>query len=100
MKNYRKQLKDTQAELLAFRTKAKELIYTLAYPKNRGVATINAAEPNGKLNGLTVVELLAIANMAETTDERIYLVPVTTFQGKAIQLVAEKHRPSVNVSSL
>jgi hypothetical protein len=100
MTNYRKLLKDTQAELLEFRTKAKELIYTLAYPKSRGVATINAAEPNGKLNGLTVVELLAISNMANTTDERIYLETVVTSQGKAIQLVAEKHRPSINVSLL
>jgi hypothetical protein len=79
-----------QKDYQAFRFAAKNYIYTLQNPSVRSIATIEAADALGKLNGLTVVELIAIVNTVAGTDERVYL----TAYNKAITVWAEKRHPS------
>jgi hypothetical protein len=96
MPSTRVQLKKAQQELTDFRDKTKQLLYSLAYPKSRTLLTIDAADAQGKLNGITVVELLTIINLSKATGERIVLRAV----GKSVVVDAETLRPTISVSSL
>lgn len=70
-----------------YRKIAKEYIRTLQRPLQRKLMSSEAADATGRLNGLTVVELITISRMAENTGERVFLA-VT--DNKTITLYAEK----------
>lgn len=70
-----------------YRAIAKEYIRTLQKPLQRKLMSSDAADETGRLNGLTIVELIAISRMAENTGERVFLA-VT--DNKTITLYAEK----------
>jgi hypothetical protein len=71
------------------------LIEERAYPERRKLLSIVAADAQGRINGMTVPELLTIVNLTAGTNEKTYL----TTSGKEVIFWAET-RPSVNVSTL
>ena len=79
-------LKSVTTAFEGYREIAREYIKTLQKPLQRKLMDSGAADETGKLNGLTVVELIAISRMAETTGERVFI----TVTGKGITLYAEK----------
>ena len=100
----RKQLKNAQDALTAFRANTKDLIYNLAYPKTRTIATVEVADSSGRLNGMTIAELLAIVNMATTSGEHIVIRSAATntllLSGtKKLELIAVKNDPPVDFRS-
>jgi hypothetical protein len=80
-------LKSVTAAFYAWRIAAKNYIHELRNPQSRQILSIEAADSLGKLNGMTVVELIAITNLLSQTGEKLYLVP----QGKAITGYAVKN---------
>lgn len=91
----KKEAKQAKQELQDFRIKTKDIIYNLAYPERRKLLSIVAADAQGRINGMTVPELLTIVNLTAGTNEKTYL----TTSGKEVIFWAET-RPSVNVSTL
>lgn len=85
-----------QKDYEQFRKDAKANLWSLRYPAKRALLSIDAADAQGKLNGLTVVELLTIVNLTDATGERVYL----TAQGKTITAWAEKLVPRSAMESL
>jgi hypothetical protein len=73
-------LKSVTAKFEAWRVTARGFMYQLQNPVSRQIISIEAADAQGKLNGMTVVELIAITNLLSQTGEKLYLVP----QGKSI----------------
>jgi hypothetical protein len=73
----------------AFRVLAKDYIETVRYPDRRALLSVDAADAQGKLNGMTIVELLTIANLTQNTGERVYMQA----DGKTITMFAEKIAP-------
>ena len=67
---------------------AREYIRTLHKPLQRKLMSSEAADETGRLNGLTIVELIAISRTAENTGERVFLA--VTDNNKNITLYAEK----------
>jgi hypothetical protein len=92
----RTQLNKAKQELTDFRAKTKELIYTLAYPKIRKLMTIDPATEDGKINGITIPELVMLINLNKASGERIVLCT----EGKSVLFIAEAVRPAVNISAL
>jgi hypothetical protein len=80
-------LKSVTAKFEAWRATARGFMYQLQNPATRQIISIEAADEQGKLNGMTVVELIAITNLLSQTGEKLYLVP----QGKAITGYAVKN---------
>ena len=80
-------LKSVTAAFYAWRIAAKNYIHELRNPQGRQILSVEAADEQGKLNGMTVVELIAITNLLSQTGEKLYLVP----QGKAITGYAVKN---------
>lgn len=79
-------IKSLTKQFYDWRIAAKDYMHTLKYPSSRQILSANAADAQGKLNGFTVVELLAIVNMANLTGERIELKSAN----KTIYLFATK----------
>lgn len=77
----------------SWRFAAKAFIHTLKYPTTRKLLSVDAADAQGKLNGMTVVELLTIVNLTAMTHERVYL----TAEGKTISAWAEQEAPYIPV---
>lgn len=75
----------------SWRFAAKAFIHALRYPVRRRLLTTDAADAQGKLNGMTIVELLTIVNLTAGTHERVYL----TAEGKSIVAWAEPEAPSI-----
>jgi hypothetical protein len=63
-----------------YRKAAQEFMFKLQHPSSRNVLSVEAADAQGKLNGITIVELIAITNLLSKNGEKLYFVP----QGKAI----------------
>ena len=70
----------------AFRALAKDYVRTVRYPGRRALLSVDAADPQGRLNGMTIVELITVARLTESTGERAYL----TVQDKTLTVWAEK----------
>lgn len=66
-------VKSVTEQFQQWRIATKDYIFKLSYPDNQKIATIPAADAQGKLNGLTVVELLTMVNMSQIRGERIVL---------------------------
>lgn len=76
MKNAKKEtLKSVKATYSAYVEAAKKFMYELQNPPSRRILAMDAADATGKLNGITIVELLAITNMLSQQGEKLYLVP-------------------------
>jgi|SRR5271166_3246102 len=75
-----------QKDYEAFRVLAKDYIRNTRYPQRRALLTVEATTEDGKLNGMTIVELLTVANLTQNTGERVYLQAC----GKTITMFAEK----------
>jgi hypothetical protein len=82
-------LKSVKAAFYTYAENAKKFMYTLQNPTRRALLTVEAADAQGKLNGMTVVELLTIVNLTDATGERVYL----TANGKTITAWAEARAP-------
>lgn len=70
-----------------WRITAKDYIFKLGHPQQQKIATIPAADAQGKLNGLTVVELLTMINMSQIRGERIVL---SAGANKTLEVFAEQ----------
>lgn len=68
---------------------AQKFMYALQTPFRRDLLSVDAADAQGKLNGMTIVELLTIVNLTEALGERVYIKAL----GKTITVVAEKKAP-------
>ncbi len=71
-----------------YRAIAREYIRTLQKPLQRKLMSSDAADATGKLNGLTIVELIAISRLSENTGERVFLT--VSNDNKTVTLYAEK----------
>lgn len=69
-----------------WRIVAKDFIHALKYPTTRQLASLSASDPTGRINGMTVPELLAFVNLSALTNERVVL----RAKGKEIVFLAEK----------
>lgn len=76
-----------------WRITAKDYIFNLQHPAQRQLLSIDAADSQGKLNGMTVVEMLAIANLTAQTGE--YVVMASHPANKSIRFVAIKSAPQL-----
>ncbi len=74
----------------SWRFAAKAYIHTLKFPTRRKLLSVDAADAQGKINGLTVVELLTIVNLTAQTHERVFL----SAEGKTIAAWAEQIAPT------
>lgn len=81
--------KPTKAE--KFTALAKAYVSSLRFPARRALLTVEAADSQGRLNGMTIVELIAIVNLTAGTGEKVYI----TVKDKTITLWAEKVSPTV-----
>ncbi len=82
-------VKSVKAAFEAFKVLAKDYICTARYPQRRALLSVDAADAQGKLNGMTIVELLTVANLTQNTEERVYMQA----SGKTITMFAEKIAP-------
>ena len=85
-----------QKDYEQFRIDAKANLRSLRYPAKRALLSIDAADAQGKLNGMTVVELLTIVNLTDATNERVFL----TAQGKTITVWAQRNVPPSTMEGL
>lgn len=84
-------VKSVKLALEQFKQVAKSYINEVRYPQLRNLLSVDAVDAQGKLNGMTVVELLTIANLSLGTGERVYLQAY----GKTISMWAEKIAPQL-----
>jgi hypothetical protein len=75
MRTKKETVKSVAAEFTAWRKIAKDYITQLREPLTRRILSVDVTDAQGKLNGVTVVELVAIVNLLATTGEKLYLVP-------------------------
>ena len=85
MKKKSKIIKPTKLEVLStayatYKEAAQKFMYSLQNPTTRRILSVDAADAQGKLNGITIVELIATTNLLSAQGEKLYLVP----QGKSI----------------
>lgn len=84
-------VKSVTAAYMAFRVAAHSFINNLRHPAKRLLLSVDAADAQGKLNGMTIVELITVAQLSANTDERVYL----SVYGKKLSLFAEKIAPAI-----
>ena len=89
-------LKSVTAAFYTWRLAAKDYIYKLRNPQSRQLLNVDAADATGKLNGITVVELIAITNLLSGTGEKLFFVP----QGKSIVGYAVKDPTPIPIELL
>lgn len=82
-------LKSVKAAFQTYVENAQKFMWTLQNPAQRELLSVVAADEQGKLNGMTIVELLTIVNLTAATGERVYL----TARGKTITAWAEAKAP-------
>jgi len=75
MKKTKETVKSVTAAYLAYKLSAQKFMYELQNPPSRRILSVDAATAEGKINGMTIVELLAITNLLSTTGEKLYFVP-------------------------
>ena len=79
-------VKSVTAVFEAFKVLAKNYISSQRYPDRRQLLTVEAADAAGRLNGMTIVELITVVKLTEGTNERVFI----TVRDKTISLWAEK----------
>ena len=83
-------VKSVTEEYRIYKEEAQKHMYTLRNPEGRRLLSVDAADAQGKLNGMTIVELLTIVNLTDATGERVYL----RAEVKTITAIAEKKAPT------
>jgi hypothetical protein len=96
MKPKKETLKSVKKAFEDYKVLARQTVSALKYPLSRSLLTVDAADAQGKLNGMTIVELIAIANLTNGTGERLIVMA----QGKQIVMFAEKTAMSVPTEML
>ncbi|MGA2886073.1 MAG: hypothetical protein ABSE80_13130 [Halobacteriota archaeon] len=86
MRTKKETLKSVKAEFEKFKEDARNALGSYRFPSTRALLTVEAADAQGRLNGMTVVELITVVQLTKNTGERVYI----TAQGKTITLFAEK----------
>lgn len=79
-------VKSVTETYMNWRRMALAYINEIRYPKSRKLLSVEAADQQGKLNGMTVVELITVAQLSANQGERVYLEVLD----KTLTLVAEK----------
>lgn len=82
-------IKSVEEKFKAWRLAAKDYIFGLRNPATRRLLTVDVADVQGKLNGMTIVELLTIVNLTNGTEEYIRL----TAEGKKLVIWAVHYHP-------
>ena len=82
-------VKSVTETFLKYKEVAQKFMYELQHPSTRLILSIDATDKEGKINGVTVVELIAITNTLSGSGEKLLLVP----QGKSITGYAVKDPP-------
>lgn len=90
-------MKSLKAAHQAFRTKVLTAMSDLKYPATRQIASVSATDDSGKLNGMTIVELITMVQMAELNSERVVLEASQLH--KTLYIKLEK-KPTVIISTL
>ena len=80
VKSLREEIKTTKESYATYKEAAQKFMYSLQNPNTRRILSVDAADEQGKLNGITIAELIAITNLLSQGGEKLYLVP----QGKSI----------------
>jgi uncharacterized membrane protein YqiK len=80
MKKTKETVKSVKAAYATYKALAQEFMFKLQHPPSRKILSVGAADAQGKLNGMTIAELIAITNLLSAQGEKLYLVP----QGKSI----------------
>ena len=86
MRTKKETLKSVKAEFEKFKEDARNALRSYRFPSTRALLTVEAADAQGRLNGMTVVELITVVQLTKNTGERVYI----TAQDKTITLFAEK----------
>ena len=86
MRTKKDTLKSVKAEFEKFKEDDRNALRSYRFPSTRALLTVEAADAQGRLNGMTVVELITVVQLTKNTGERVYI----TAQGKTITLFAEK----------
>ena len=86
MRTKKETLKSVKAEFEKFKEDARNALGRYRFTSTRAQLTVEAADAQGRLNGMTVVELITVVQLTKNTGERVYI----TAQGKTITLFAEK----------
>jgi hypothetical protein len=89
MKTKKETLKSVKKEFEAFKMLARQTVAGLRIPSRRALLTVDAADAQGRLNGMTIVELITVVQLTKNTRERVYI----TAEGKTITLSAEAAVP-------
>jgi hypothetical protein len=79
-------VKSVTTEFEEYKSKTRALIFELQYPKQRRLLSVVAADEQGKLNGMTIVELITVTQLSANQGEKVFL----SVHDKTISLVAEK----------
>ena len=80
-------VKSVTAEFEKYRLAAKNFIWKLQNPTRRRLMSIVAADAQGRINGITIPELLVLVQLTEGTNERVYL----SAQDKTLTATAEAY---------
>lgn len=80
VKKTKETVKSVKAAYATYKALAREFMFKLQHLPSRQILSVDAADAQGKLNGMTIAELIAITNLLSAQGEKLYLVP----QGKSI----------------
>jgi hypothetical protein len=75
MKKTKETVKSVKAAYAAYKIVAQEFMFKLQHPSSRRILSVDVADAQGKLNGMTIAELVAITNLLSAQGEKLYLVP-------------------------
>lgn len=78
-------VKSVTAAFLAYKMEAQKFMYTLQFPAQRKLLSVDAADAQGRLNGMTIVELITVVQLSANQGEKV----VISVQDKTITLTAE-----------
>jgi len=93
MKPKKETLKSVKKAFEDYKVLARQTVSALKYPLSRSLLTVDAADAQGRLNGMTIVELITVVQLSKNTRERVYI----TAEGKTITLSAEAVMPVPSV---
>ena len=92
-KSLKAEIQKMQEEHLKFREKVRAYILAACSTgSRRPLMTIEPANKEGKINGMTIPELVMLVNLSKATFETVLLE--TTNQEKDLYVVAKKQLPS------
>jgi hypothetical protein len=82
-------LKSVKEAYAKYKAGAQAFMHKLQNPARRALLTVDAADTQRNLNGMTIVELITIVKLTAATGERVFF----TASGKTITAWAEAKAP-------